>query len=192
MIEDIVFLIRFIGGYALFFTLFFLMQVKLNKTWHGIAAVMLIALPIASVAINEAHTPYFVEYSDRQRNAVEIVDYINGRLFVDSYEEYGTYADIFKDENAIFGKAFYAFAAVNGKYGAGGWNEQFVSSDYNKLVNSRLVTRGCDGMKRDLNTLNATEVLVFDDECDIVKNCGFEEKKRIGDACLYEIDSSRN
>ena len=47
-------------------------------------------------------------------------------------------------------------------------------------------------MKNDLNTLNVTEIIVFDEDCKIIKNCGFKEKKTIGDACLYEWNSSRD
>ncbi len=173
--------------FILFFALFFLVKTRLPKFWHSIALIGLILLPIASIAINEIHTPYFQGYEQKQSDAVEIIDYIDGRFFIDSYKHYETYPELLKDNEAIFGKAFYALAATKEKLGAGGWNEQFVSKEYNKLVNSRLTTRSCEQMKDDLNRLNTTEVLVFDEDCEIIRNCGFSEKKTIGDACLYEM-----
>jgi len=163
--------------FILFFTLYFLMKVELNKTWRTIIVIGLIILPIASIAINELHTPYFAIYGEKQKDAWAIIEYIDGRFLIDSIEE---------GEEAVYNKAFYALAAVKGKIGAGGWNEQLVSKEYNKLVNTRLVTRGCDKMKRDLNKLNTTEIITFDEDCEILKKCGFREKKIIGSACLYE------
>ena len=175
--------------FIMFFAVFFLMKAEMPKQMYALAAIGLVLMPVASIAINELHTPYFKDYSERQKNAVEIIDYIDGRFFIDSYEQYKTYSELLEDKDALFAKAFYSLAATKGKYGAGGWNEQFVSKEYNKLVNLRFVTRGCEQMKNDLNTLNATEIIVFDEDCTILKNCGFKEKKTIGDACLYEADS---
>lgn len=166
--------------FILFFTLYFLMKVELNKTWRTIVIIGLIILPISSIAINESHTPYFAAYGEKQRDAEAIIDYIDGRFLIDSIEE---------GEEAVYNKAFYSLAAVKGKTGAGGWNEQLVSKEYNKLINTRFVTRGCDEMKRDLNKLNTTEIITFDEDCEILKKCGFKEKKAIGSVCLYEKDT---
>ena len=175
--------------FILFFALYFMTKTRLPRLLYALAVTSLVLVPIASIAVNEVHTPYLPNYGERQKNAVEIVDYIEGRFFIDSYENYETYSELLEDKDALFAKAFYALAATKGKNGAGGWNEQFVSKEYNRLVNSRLVTRDCDKMKNDLNTLNVTEVIVFDEDCIAVKKCGLNEKKRIGDACLYEMDS---
>lgn len=166
--------------FILFFTLFFLAKAEFPNAWRNIIIACLIILPIASVVINEVHTPYFPEYGQKQKDAASIINYIEGRFLIDSIEE---------GKDAIYNKAFYALASVKGKYGAGGWNEQFVSKNYNNLVNQRLVTRGCEKINNDLKVLNTTEIIVFDEDCDIIKNCGFIEKKKIGDACLYESNS---
>ena len=117
-----------------------------------------------------------ITWDGRQKmhDAASIIDYIDGRFFVDSYN------------HAVFGKAFYSMAATKGKYGAGGWNEQFVSVEYSDIVNQRLIPKGCNEIENVLMILNATEIVAFDSDCKVLKDCNFKEKRAIRSVCLYE------
>lgn len=162
--------------FTLFFAIYFLMKIK-PTVLFGLGICFLLALvSMTSLVINQTHTPYFHVYHEKEKEAIEITKYIDGKFFFDSNEEVMEH---------VYDKPYYAYAATQGKLAVGGWNEQFINNDYKQLLNKMITHNTCEFTINNLHKLNATEVVTFTTACDKLKECGFIEKKRVGEACLY-------
>ncbi len=178
------------ANFILFFGLFFFLASSPKaypKLLVPILIIGILLLPIASIAINHYKTnqygkdTYFQEHDAIAKDTIAIIPSVEER-----YEILGGLAS----DDTFYDKAFYAYAAIyHNKRSAGGWNEQFISSDYNRLLVSLdldLRQKNCLSLTKKLVRLNVTDAITYGEHCNTLALCGWQEKIRKGQACMFE------
>ncbi len=172
--------------FLVFAVLFFLWFVALGKmpAWarKGIA-VGLILLAVVSAFVTLTVTPRFVGHSSVDKEVIGLLSDIEGRFLI-----FGSAVEGF---NRPYGKATYAFAAVNYNLSTSeGWSQPLASSEY--LVRLTELKRNftalsCAELVGELRFFNTTDVITYRDTCNVFAQCGLQEIRKTESACLYRL-----
>ena len=174
----------------LFFSLYYFLNSKFTINQQKVIFVLLIIISILSISISHFKTPYYEERLQVQEDAIEILNYADGKLFVPVH--YRIYLDNGRVYAPITDNALYDYGIIyynlntssNGQV-AGSSKPDYLES-YGKAVQA-LVDKNCKNFKDGVIDLEAEEIITFQENCEFLKECEFEEKKVIGEVCLFRV-----
>ncbi|MFH1444879.1 MAG: hypothetical protein ABIF08_00115 [Nanoarchaeota archaeon] len=164
----------------LFFSLYFLFKTPLRKRVKIIFLVILTLFVIGNVGISILHTPWFPTYTQVEYNTFSLLQLIQGKFLM-----------INSPYPTSYPHAYYCYASVYYKvstpFGMG--TEGFFPSYLKPIqeITQSINSKNCENTTELAEKIELTEIITYDDSCDLLKNCGFEEIKTNKPACLYKI-----
>ncbi|MBT4174750.1 hypothetical protein HOC80_02570 [archaeon] len=163
--------------FFIFFTLFFFLKTRFTKL-KRVIPVLLILIAVASVVVSALHTPFFIENSTFDETMIETMEHVEGTFLILGMEQ-GSYE-----------MAYYSYAALYLNLStSSGWYS-IPSLEYLDLLEVQtmetLEAQDCEGFTEVITELETTDIITFDEHCETLKMCGFEEKFKSEEVCLYQ------
>jgi len=178
--------------FFLFYTVFYLLKIrfnKLNKKERWFILISLILIPIIAVAVSLVHTPWFNDKKDPI--AEETISLFPNIPISEKYII--TYCS---DEGCckvpscrIPAIDSYAPIAFNIST-ASGYTPEEINKDYIDILSKAMFLKNdksCKEYLEELDFLNTTYVISYNDLCDYHKKCGFTEIDKREHACLMKV-----
>ena len=167
--------------FFMFFIFFFFFKSDLGK-FKNIAYILLLFIAIINVVISAIHTPYFITYTEAEKEMLSLFPYINERFI------------ILESPKTSYSMAYYSYAPIfHNLSTASGWYKPLTTSEYLDILTttSEDFNKGnCNELVDSLIKINTTEVLVYGNKCEILKDCKFKKIRENGNACLYSIQNN--
>jgi len=167
----------------IFFALFFLMKLnfsRFSRTFKIAIFSGLCLISILSILISIIHTPWFIEYTDMEKQTISMLKHING-----TFTMYGD------GGHTSYIPAYYSYAPIFlGLKTADGWYPHITAPSYYKLLHDTeksINERKCEDFALNIKKLNVTNVFGFREICNSLEICGFKLKIKGGETCIYEF-----
>tara|TARA_Y100000310_G_scaffold345815_1_gene470401 strand:- start:14883 stop:16352 length:1470 start_codon:yes stop_codon:yes gene_type:complete len=152
-----------------------------NNLYKKIIFIGLILLPLISVAFNVVVTPNFIEYTDLEKDTLEVLERVQGRYIILADGFYST----------SYSRAYYSYGAIFlNKSTSSGWYQQYTTQEYFaklKMLNTYLKNND-PRLLENLQFLNTNEIIGYDESCDRLKEFNFEERFKKGRVCLFSYE----
>ena len=174
------------SSYFIFLSLFLFLKTEFSPKIKNFVKVALILLPIiCGVFIFGFYNNYSFnykvpyEYTQINKDVLSIINFVEEKSFIAVEQEkrsntYAAYAIVMRNKDvAIFDNLWDAP------------NRETIDKSF-ELYGS-LKNRDCSSFLESINYFSIKELVSYEKECDFLKSCGFELKKRIGQACLFKI-----
>ncbi|MDD5178454.1 MAG: hypothetical protein PHT54_04220 [Candidatus Nanoarchaeia archaeon] len=163
----------------LIFVLYFLLSIRLfPKFIEKMLPVLLIMIVLFSVGISHFKTPYFWEYTQGEYDMLELLPYGGDRFFM-----------VYTAPKTSHPKSFYAYVPIYYNYTTpGGFYPQIPTKEYDDLLYElpKMVFDGnCERTNELINELNINYLFAYASYCDRLKECGYENIRNSGKACLF-------
>lgn len=165
----------------IFFSIFMLLKLDIwviPKFLRKAIPIFLILIVLVSIGFNIFYTPFFVDHTNLEKNTLYILNRTTDRFVIlgDDYTTsykgaYYSYAAIYLDLPTAEG--FYPHSIVMG------YGEKL------NLMETLFENRKCVELKQNLNYLNVTHIISYEEHCSWLKECGLKEKVRKNNVCLF-------
>ncbi len=170
--------------FFLFFIIFLFFKINwqiYNMKIKRIIFILLIIFSVTSVAINIIHTPKFMIHNEIDKDVITVLSKVEGRFIM---------VQEVKDEYP-YSNAVYSFAPIYYNINtAGGWYHHLTNIEYLNdldLLRNLFDSKNCNNFLDQLNKLNISEVISYDNSCEFLNSCGLKEKFKKGNVCLFKI-----
>ena len=169
--------------FLLFFTIFMFLKIEqsLIKKYKCILIIGIILISITSVSLNIINTPRFISYTSLEEETISIFPEINEKFIILATPSRRT----------SYPNAYYSYAPIYYNLStSGGWYPSMKENDYitklNNLDNT-LKEGNCNLLKKELNELNISEIITYDEYCELLEQCKFNKKVNKSRVCLYSL-----
>ncbi|MBU4353030.1 MAG: hypothetical protein KJ939_08190 [Nanoarchaeota archaeon] len=170
--------------FFLFFSIYFLLKLDLNKISPLIKRLILISLivfPILTITISEIHTPKFVKYTQLEKDNLEILSYVDGRFMIPN----GYSANSHPPMYAAYGTIYLNLSTTMGVSNFGTTSLEYFDRlrDFRKFM----VEKDCNSFLDTMVIMDTTDIIAYNEDCSFLNNCGLTEVKSKGEVCLYKL-----
>lgn len=169
--------------FFLFFILYFMFKIdwRKYKILNKLATIFVFILILVSFAVNVVHTPLVHEYGEIETDVLSVLPNIDEKYII-----------LGETPEHFFNFAIYSYGAIyhDLKSSWGGWQTTAYSNEYyNQIVQvwSAFTSKDCENLAENLLELDTTEILSFQDNCQILDSCECEKIIQKGEVCLYKI-----
>jgi hypothetical protein len=178
----------------LFFSLFCFLNIKCNLSSKIIKliVIVLVVVSLVSVGISHFKTPYFEEVLDVRSETIDILDEVEGKLLVPSnmfipLDKGKVYVPI--TINALYNYAiiYYGIDTASTAQVFGSTSEEYFEI-YSK-TRTAFESGDCSEFIEGVKWLNVSDVIAFEDRCNILDSCGFSEVVKKEQVCLYRFEN---
>ncbi len=171
--------IYFIG--FLFFSLYFLFNIKISKAWINRIGVFITLFSIVCVLVSASFSPYFVGYTDLEKNAIDLLPFVEGKFLVTNPPSVTLHEPFF----ISYASTYYN---ISSPYGSGPHGT--VDLAFDKKVESTqdyIAAKDCQGLFSLMDEIDLQEIMTFDEHCNMLSNCGLNLKAANENVCLYSL-----
>ena len=162
-------------GFLLFFTLFlFFEKFKIKRVYF----IGILIICIISVMINMFYTPWFVEYTQLEKDTLEIFEDVKTNFLVS--ESYSI---------TSYGKAYYSYAPIYLNITTpSGWYKIPSVEYFSKLEGIRISieNKDCGLLIGNMRYLNNDYLIAYNKDCEFLNGCNLKEINQINNVCLYK------
>ena len=162
-------------GFLLFFTLFlFFEKFKIKRVYF----IGILIICIISVMINMFYTPWFVEYTQLEKDTLEIFEDVKTNFLVS--ESYSI---------TSYGKAYYSYAPIYLNITTpSGWYKIPSVEYFSKLEGIRISieNKDCGLLIGNMRYLNNDYLIAYNKDCEFLNGCNLREINQINNVCLYK------
>ena len=160
--------------------MFFKIDFNLIK-YESLVIYSLVLISILSILLSILFIPKFIEHTELEKETLGIFPYSEKRFVLLATPLRKT----------SYPNAYYSYAAIYHNLStAGGWYPSMVNNNYiNKLesLDNLIKNKNCEILKKELNELNTSEVITYDENCEFLDRCGFNKKINKSRVCLYSL-----
>lgn len=174
--------------FFLFFILIFFFKTKFcyyPGVFRCAIIIFLLFLPLANVTISHTKTPYWgiFEYGDIEKETLSLFG------LIDSNEKFVFVSSPPSTRSRSYPEYYYAYATVyNNLSTPEGYYYFIPSRDYiNGIRGTIRQEKNCENVKSIMLKYNASYAIAYDERCNFLKNCKFEEITTKNRACLYKL-----
>lgn len=169
--------------FMLLFIVYFLLKIKyqlFSKKIKFLACIGLVILPLAFVAISILHTSWFVPHTSQAKEALSILPEIDGK-----YIALGPFPldEVYHASIDSYAAIYYGIDTSSGlnyvQANPGHW------SNILKLGQS-VIAKDCNNINSLLLKTNTTNVMAYEDTCDLMEACGLYKKVKKEHFCIYK------
>jgi hypothetical protein len=164
--------------FFLFFTIFFLLKIKLEKLPSFIKKSIVIAIiiiPLIGIYLSINITPWFIDHTQEDKETIELMKYIDNKFYIIGSKSY---------RNAYFSYAAIYYNLSN----PAGWGAESIPMDYRlmlKKLDDSFYEEDCDNFKEYMEILDVNYIISYNKNCEFLEKCGLEEIKTMGNSCLF-------
>jgi hypothetical protein len=165
--------------FFMFFILYLFLKVRfrnLNELFLKSLLIGVVVVAIVSVLFSFLYTPFFVEHTSQDLKTMDVMSEVDGIYMVYFSESYA--------------EAYYSYGAIQGLSTASGWYS-IPDPEYKKVLEEYSITAlqygDCELFSENMDYLNVTEVITYGEHCDTMYSCGYQEKYKNEEVCLYLI-----
>lgn len=174
--------------FFIFFIIYFFLDINpvtLKRSVKKFTPYALTGIVLVSVGISHFKTPYFVEHDQVDKDALEILKFVDGKfIFVNGY----------KNSNAY---AYYSYASIYLNLTTADGCYMFIMpyEYFNRLKNVKknvknyLAEADCETFIKEVQFFNITNFIAYEDVCQKLENCGLKKIKEKGIVCTYKLES---
>jgi hypothetical protein len=169
--------------FLLFFAIFMFFNInfELIKKYKFIIIIGLIITSLLSVSLNIIFTANFITHTQLEEETLSLFPYVNERYVIPN-------SPIRKTS---YPNAYYSYGAIYYNLStSGGWYPSMANYNYiEKLENlaTLMKNKDCNKLKSELNELNTSEIIAYDENCNFLNECGFNKKINKSKVCLYKL-----
>jgi len=147
------------------------------KNFLGMAIVLLV---IISTIFSFFATSYYLNYTDLEKNTLEVLGKANGKFMILESPSYTSYS-----------RAYYSYAAIYLNLSTpSGWSTSELTEEHKNLLKSagdEFRNKNCKEFKKTAEKIGLKEVITYNEFCQLKEGCNFNEKASKGNVCLLEI-----
>ncbi|MBS3156804.1 hypothetical protein J4442_01360 [Candidatus Woesearchaeota archaeon] len=174
----------------LLFSLYYFLRTRDFSNFNNLIKIGLSVMLLVSIGVSYYHTPLVREYTQHEYDALSIMENIEGRFFVygipgSRFHENGGYIPAASSNMYnyySYGPVYHDLITVSPVIFAGS-NHEYRESLWDTMRFGREMK--CSEFKNGINKLGAKEILTFEDNCEFLRECGFEFKLKNGSSCLF-------
>ena len=168
--------------FLLFFAIFMFFKIDFNLIkYESLVIYSLVLISILSILLSILFISKFIEHTELEKETLGIFPYSEKRFVLLATPLRKT----------SYPNAYYSYAAIYHNLStAGGWYPSMVNNNYiNKLesLDNLIKNKNCEILKKELNELNTSEVITYDENCEFLDRCGFNKKINKSRVCLYSL-----
>src|SRR3989344_5926179 len=157
---------------------------------RNIVIILLVISPLVSISISHFKTPYFEDRLDVHYDAIEILSFVDDKFFI--VGDIGMWVGPKKFYTSLeyaalydYGIIFYDLETASAVQVLGSSSESYLDSF--RKTRTAFSEERCDDFLNGLNILGATNVISYNEQCEILNKCGLKEVAKKGQVCLFKL-----
>ena len=157
---------------------------------RNIVIILLVISPLVSISISHFKTPYFEDRLDVHYDAIEILSFVDDKFFIAG--DIGMWIEPKKFYTSLeyaalydYGIIFYDLETASAVQVLGSSSESYLDSF--RKTRTAFSEERCDDFLNGLNILGATNVISYNEQCEILNKCGLKEVAKKGQVCLFKL-----
>ncbi|MBI2672556.1 hypothetical protein HYX16_06500 [Candidatus Woesearchaeota archaeon] len=169
--------------FFLIFSLIFFFNTDLNKLpikLKNILPILIFLTVIGSIIASFYITSYYPNYTDLEKNTLEILNKAEGKFVV-----------LESPSDTSYAKAYYSYAAIYLNLSTpSGWSTSELTEEYGnllKLVGNGFRDKNCKQFKENARKIGLKEVITYGEYCQLKERCNLNEKASKGNVCLLKL-----
>ena len=161
--------------FLLIFTIILFLKIDFEKyKIKELVKLSLLIIVIISISISLFVTPYFTEYKEVDRDSLELINDVDGKLFVLPYN------------NIVSANSYNSYIPIRYNISVvSGWYPYLSTSNHIEKVSKlrqNLESGECSILIKELGISN---ILTYGDYCEELSKCHYNKISQKGDACLF-------
>jgi len=172
--------------FFLFFSIYFFLKINVSSfspIFLKFIFVALILISLLSVTVSEIHTPKFVPYTQLELDTLDLLPLVEDSYVIPYSISETSHPPMYYSYSAVY----YDLSTPSGANNFGTATEDYIEEvrGFNKYIQSK----NCQALIDNMITLNVTDIIVYNEDCEFLRECGLFEVKTNNNVCLYNLPS---